>query len=101
MVRAIVYFEKVCSRSTLGHLHNFSIGIVKAIRLWPRAVLDWALRLQTFLEQTIVQTRKSRMAVSKWSKCSVREVTAAVHWLCVGAIIAKFNMGGYQYALSL
>ena len=25
---------------------------------------------------------------------------AAVHRLCVGAIIAEFNIGGYQYALS-
>ena len=27
-------------------------------------------------------------------------VMAAVHWLRVGAIIAEFNVGGYQYAPS-
>ena len=27
-------------------------------------------------------------------------VKAAVHWLRVSAIIAEFNMGGYQYALT-
>ena len=31
-----------------------SIGIVKAIRVWPSDVYDWVLRLQTCLEQTIV-----------------------------------------------
>ena len=31
---------------------------------------------------------------------TVRAGKAAVHWLCVCAIIAEFNMGGYQYALS-
>ena len=25
------------------------------------------------------------------------KLMAAVHWLRVGAIIAEFNMGGYQY----
>ena len=55
MRATIVYLEKVCSRSTLDHLDVFfSISIVKAIRVWPRDLFAWALRLQTFLEQTIV-----------------------------------------------
>ena len=29
-----------------------------------------------------------------------QRLLAAVHWLCVGAIIAEFNIGGYQYALT-
>ena len=35
---------------------------------------------------------RSNMAVPRL------KMLAAVHWLRVGAIIAEFNMGGYQYA---
>ena len=41
-----------------------------------------------------------QMQYFRYSLWTVVWVKVAVHWLRVGAIIAEFNMGGYQYPLT-